>query len=469
MKTRTTLILLLAVASLATYVYFFERNRPTSREARENEYTLAQFDETKITGLDITNGDSTIQLRKKSGAWLLTSPVPDRVNIAAITPILTSISDLGRFSTIQKHGKDKASENQKEYGVQKGKVRLKIIGDGVAGEIHLGKDTAFEGKIYARLDSDDEVSVIRSDLRNLLTKDVSEFRDRHLIRAASSEIARVKFKTPAGEIDLERNGTDWTLQTPIKARAANSKVQDLLSNVSNLTISEFIAPEETNLAKYGLAEPRGSISFQAQDSDQWETIEIGSATAQDPEKIQARVPGRPSVFVIPKNLGVALDVKPNDIRDNKLIRVPDDLIDRISIEKPGQPPVVLARTEDHWKFLSDGKPANDTEVQRVIDVVNNTETRAFVDDTAAELPPYGLDQPVLTIKLSSFSTENTAEAAQGETPLATIQFGKTDGDKLYARVVEEPFVVAVPPGILGNISSQKESYEPAKPAASPTP
>ena len=67
----------------------------------------------------------------------------------------------------------------------------------------------------------------------------------------------------------------------------------------------------------------------------------------------------------------------------------------------------------------------------------------FVADVASDLPKYGLDKPQLTVTLSSFASENTAETKAGEHPLATIAFGKIDGENIFARVGEEPFVVAV--------------------------
>jgi hypothetical protein len=75
----------------------------------------------------------------------------------------------------------------------------------------------------------------------------------------------------------------------------------------------------------------------------------------------------------------------------------------------------------------------------------------FVTDVASDLPKYGLDKPQLTVTLSSFASENTAETQAGEHPLATIAFGKIDGENIFARVGEEPFVVAVRHSTLDNI------------------
>jgi hypothetical protein len=67
----------------------------------------------------------------------------------------------------------------------------------------------------------------------------------------------------------------------------------------------------------------------------------------------------------------------------------------------------------------------------------------FVEDVASNLPKYGLDKPHLQLTFSSFASENTAETKAGEQPFATLAFGKEDGDNVYARLTDEPFVVAV--------------------------
>src|SRR5262249_5596713 len=55
------------------------------------------------------------------------------------------------------------------------------------------------------------------------------------------------------------------------------------------------------------------------------------------------------------------------------------------------------------------------------------------------------------ITFSCFASENTAETAAGEHPFFVIAFGKTEGNEAYARVADEPFVVAVNQELLGKI------------------
>jgi hypothetical protein len=79
----------------------------------------------------------------------------------------------------------------------------------------------------------------------------------------------------------------------------------------------------------------------------------------------------------------------------------------------------------------------------LLGALQNEQVTRFVDDVASDLPKYGLDQPQLQITLSSFASENTAETKAGEQPLATISFGRQEGEEVHARVGEEPFIVAV--------------------------
>jgi hypothetical protein len=75
----------------------------------------------------------------------------------------------------------------------------------------------------------------------------------------------------------------------------------------------------------------------------------------------------------------------------------------------------------------------------------------FVEDVASDLPKYGLDKPALQVTFSSFASENTPESTAGEHPFATIGFGKVEGDNVFARLGDEPFIVAVRRSLLDNI------------------
>jgi len=88
----------------------------------------------------------------------------------------------------------------------------------------------------------------------------------------------------------------------------------------------------------------------------------------------------------------------------------------------------------------------------MIETLQNERVTRFVEDVASNLPKYGLDKPQLQLTFSSFASENTAETKAGEEPFATIAFGKDEGDNVYARLTDEPFVVALHRGLRDQIS-----------------
>ena len=60
---------------------------------------------------------------------------------------------------------------------------------------------------------------------------------------------------------------------------------------------------------------------------------------------------------------------------------------------------------------------------------------------------------------SSFASENTAETKAGEQPFTTITFGKIDGDNVYARLADEPFVAAIRRGLIDQISTDAVQWQ----------
>ena len=104
-------------------------------------------------------------------------------------------------------------------------------------------------------------------------------------------------------------------------------------------------------------------------------------------------------------------------------------------------------------------PADSGAVRRLIDTLQNQRVTKFVEDVASNLSKYSLDKPHLQLTFSSFASENTAETKAGEQPFAALAFGKEDGDNVYARLTDEPFVVAVRRGLLDQISADPLQWQ----------
>ena len=472
MNWRNTLILaIIAIAGVA-YFRFFEMKRPGTEEARRQLQNMLNVDRTKIDGIVIQNGDQKIEIRRRDDKWRLETPIKDQADGALVETLLSDLENWQKDGTIPAKEIDRDKSKLAEYGLNNPKLKLKLIGHDRPPEILFGKDAAIEGRMYVRFQNSRETYLASQSVRKDIDKKPEEFRDKKLTDLSNAQVRRVVLKTPAGEIELEKRDTQWEILKPLRARADDQKVNDLISQVTSARIGQFVAEDRGDLRPYGLAEPRGSITLFDQEQkrdqkveigesikvagreDKGQTLQIGAIPEKEKEEVYVRFAPRGSVYTLPKKIEEILDTKPADLRDNHLVRIDTNILDRITIDAPAKTKTVLARKDGNWTIANRNNALADSgAVKRMIDALQNERVTKFVEDVASNLPKYGLDKPQLQLTFSSFASENTAETKAGEQPFATIAFGKDEGDQVFARLTDEPFVVAVRRGLLDQISA----------------
>ena len=472
MNWRNTLILaIIAIAGVA-YFRFFEMKRPGTEEARRQSQNMLNVDRTKIDGIVIQNGDQKIEIRRRDDKWRLETPIKDQADGALVETLLSDLENWQKDGTIPAKEIDRDKSKLAEYGLNNPKLKLKLIGHDRPPEILFGKDAAIEGRMYVRFQNSRETYLASQSVRKDIDKKPEEFRDKKLTDLSNAQVRRVVLKTPAGEIELEKRDTQWEILKPLRARADDQKVNDLISQVTSARIGQFVAEDRGDLRPYGLAEPRGSVTLFDQEQkrdqkveigesikvagreDKGQTLQIGAIPEKEKEEVYVRFAPRGSVYTLPKKIEEILDTKPADLRDNHLVRIDTNILDRITIDAPGKTKTVLARKDGNWTIANRNNALADSgAVKRMIDALQNERVTKFVEDVASNLPKYGLDKPQLQLTFSSFASENTAETKAGEQPFATIAFGKDEGDQVFARLTDEPFVVAVRRGLIDQISA----------------
>ncbi|MBV9127551.1 MAG: DUF4340 domain-containing protein, partial [Verrucomicrobia bacterium] len=276
--------------------------------------------------------------------------------------------------------------------------------------------------------------------------------------------------------------------------------------LADLKIDSFLPDARAaDPAALGLAEPRGTLTFSTTENPP-RVVEVQLGKAVEPEKdnapapaaspsttplpsrvtapntVYARIAGRPSVVTLPKTVEDYLNLKPAELRDRQLLRIANaDLVNRIRITPAAGPELTLTRAkspeetgdpagaeggkpEKPWNLRVAGAnadaPANGAEAERLLTRLPAQTVKDFVADTASDLAKYGLDKPTLRVAFLSHSSENTAEAGAGEVPLSTLVFGKVEGDLVYARLEEEPFIVSVDKAILDTVPTDPIAWQP---------
>ena len=463
MKWKTTVILLVIAAGVFAYLYFVERNRPGTEEAARQSQNVLNFSREKMDGVVIQNGDDKIEIRRHDDKWRLETPIKDQADASLVNNLLLDLENWQKDAAISAKEMEADKNKLADYGLASPKLRLKLLGPDAPPEIFFGKDAALEGKMYVRFGNSKETFLANQSVKKAIQKKPEDFRDRKLADLIMAQVVRVVLKTQAGDMELQKKGDHWDLAKPLHTRADDQKVSDLIAQVTTARIQQFVADDRGDLHPYGLAEPRGSLTLFAQDDksatrtdssrrEQGQTLQIGGVPEKEKDEIYVRFSPRGFVYTLPKKIEEILNSKPNDLRDRHLIRIDTKILDHLTIEAPGKGKTVLARKDENWTIASrNNAPANSSEVRRLIDTLQNEQVTKFVEDVASNLSKYGLDKPQLVVTFSSFASENTAETKAGEQPFASVAFGKVEGDAVYARVGDEPFVVAVRRGLLDQI------------------
>ena len=451
MNWRTTLVLAVIVIGIGVYIKFLDKG-PSTEEAKRQSGNVVNFDRDKIDGIVIQNGDDKIDIRRRDQKWRLEVPIKDHADNALVGSVLSDLETWQKDATIPAKELEADKNKLNEFGLNKPKLRLKLIGEGAPPEILFGKDAALEGKMYVRFENSKETFVASQAVKKAIEKKPDDFRDRKLTDLIMAQVSRVVLKTAAGEMELQKKSDHWEIVKPLRERGDDQKIGDLIAQVTTAHIQQFVADDRGDLHPYGLAEPRGSITLFGQDDKQGQMLQIGAAPEKQKDQIYVRFSPRSFVYTVSKKIEEILNTKPNDVRDRHLVRIDEKNLDRVTIEAQGKGKTVLARKDENWTIASrNNAPANSAEVRRLIDTLSNEQVTKFVEDVASNLPKYGLDKPQLQITFSSFASENTAETKAGDRPFATVAFGKIEGNDVYARVGDEPFVVAVRRTVLDNI------------------
>jgi hypothetical protein len=467
MKTRTTLLLLAVAVAAALFIKFYESKGPNTEEAKRQAGNVVNFERDNLEGIVIQNGDDRIELRKQDQKWRLEAPFKDQADRGAVENLITDLDSWQKFDSIPASEIAKDKNKLDEFGLSKGKLKLKLLGKDAPPEITFGNDAALQGKMYVRVGEGNDVFIAAQSVRNDIAKKPEDFRDKKLTDLVATQITRALLKTAAGEMEAARKGDHWEIIKPLHARGDDQKIVDLLAQVTTAQIQQFVAEDRGDLRPYGLAEPRGSITLFAGDDksasrtdpsrgENGQTLQIGGPAAGTGEKekdqVYVRFTARNAVYTLPKKIEELLAVKPADLRDRHLVRIDPNILDRVTIDAAGKGKTVLGRKDEAWTIVSrNDQPANSGEVTRMLDLIQAEQVTRFVEDVASDLPKYGLDKPRLQVTFSSFSSENTAETTAGEHPFATVAFGKVEGGDVFARLGDEPFIVAVRQRLLDDI------------------
>src|SRR5262245_2205738 len=95
---------------------------------------------------------------------------------------------------------------------------------------------------------------------------------------AAEKIEEISLTNDGESSTLKKDNGTWKMTAPAASDADQSEVSSITSNLTNLEVNRVIDENAANLADYGLAKPKVSVSFKGQGGLSGELL-LGDKTA----------------------------------------------------------------------------------------------------------------------------------------------------------------------------------------------
>lgn len=342
MKKNTVLILLLLLLVGLAAAYRFLTNRSGSGKGTADsgssiDLTLADFDAENLRGIKLTSNSSELLLEKKGEEWTANTSRAVKLDQDEINSLARSFSWLSAEKMVDDNPADLA-----RYGLETPAASAEVLlADGTGKVFYLG-DKAIGGSYYLMVKGDPKVYTIWSGTAEKFLTTLDDLRDRSLPAIDPQKLAYFRLVKKGGRIiEIKRNENPreeqalygmggWLMTKPYAEPLSvnGEKFNEILSEISGLSIDEFIDDNPKSLASYGLADPRWELLVK----DEEKTLHLYFGQDCDEESIYFKTGEAKAVYAIAKSRVKFLETTPFALTD-KFICIPfiDD-VDKIIIE-----------------------------------------------------------------------------------------------------------------------------------------
>lgn len=344
-------------------------------------------------------------------SWRLTAPVPAAVDSWSVRSLLNTLRNVQTRAAFRPN--DENAVTAADAGLTPPTATITMTDEeGTQFALEIGKHVVMSTDTYVRVPGEQVIHIAKRDLLPMARKKLDDYRSKTLLELAVRDIVVVDIKRGDDHISMTRgdDGT-WVLDAPLKAYADKDKVRSLLTRISGLRATEFIADQPESFEPFGLADPAFTITLvtateqqiPAEDSATTQPVEtqteivrathriaLGDTDLQG-EQRYVRVDGVPWVATIPE--ATVNDLVPSlaDLRDPAVARVAVDQVTSVVLQTPAGT-AELTRVDDRWQGAGDVADLDDAAVTQLLEAIADLRAIDYIlmPDAPAK---YGLAEP----------------------------------------------------------------------------
>ena len=265
----------------------------------------------------------------------------------------------------------------------------------------------------------------------------------------AAKIEEIVVSTGTDKTRLKKTGQKWQIVEPVVSDADEGEINNLTSNLAEVTREEVVDEAPASVKPFGLDPPRSDVAFRLQGSGAARHLLIGSK-APTGAGTYAKLPGDKRVFLISGFLDAVFVRTTFDLRDKTILKFERDKIDALEIVTADHT-VKLAHAPSEWHLTEPLQVRADFSVpENLIGRLGTAQMKSLVSAHAtdpAALKPFGLDHPAITATVVSGSAR------------AALLVGSPGPDgSYYAKDASRPLVFAVESTLVDDLKKPPADY-----------
>ena len=242
---------------------------------------------------------------------------------------------------------------------------------------------------------------------------------------------------------LRKTDGAWKLVEPIATDVDQNEVSALVSGIANLEENREVEPNATNLAEFGLAEPKADITFKA--GAVTGRVRLGDQTPTAGDMYAVKDDGA-RVFLVATFTENTLARSSFDLRDKRVLRFERDKADGLEITS-ATGKAAMTRADSTWRITAPSNARGDYgAIEGLLTKLSTTMMAAVAAPEVKDPVMYGFDKPVATVVVKTGSSA------------ATLVLGTTVAGKTFARDLSRAMVFTIDETVATDLRKGADDY-----------
>lgn len=217
----------------------------------------------------------------------------------------------------------------------------------------------------------------------------------------SDDVSRVEIKADGPALVLSRQGEEWQIEQPLKARADKEQVKQLVQGLLDAKVERVVATEAADVKPYGLEKPKVEVIL-TDKSGKRRSVQVGDKHPAQQSSLYARFADDPRIFMLPSFTVDSLKSKrADDLRDKTALAVTPEKTTRITIAQGDRTVVAERKGKEQWELTQPiHAPADKDEITFTLSQAKELRIEKFFPESPTDPEKYGLKPPVSQITVT---------------------------------------------------------------------